>query len=231
MKYPYNVFGGLQDNGNWMGPSRKTGGIGNADWKIIGPQGDGFVGRRRSARRQLHLRREPGRQHRPLQPGDRPDQGHQALRQGGRGGSALQLEHADPLLARRARRHLRRSPVPLPLLDRGESWERISPDLTTDDPGAPAPDGVRRPDDRQLDGGEQRHHLHSISESPSTRRHLGRHRRRARAGDAGRRRQLDQRHGRIPGLPGGLWVSEVEASHHDEGTALHHRRRSPQSVT
>lgn len=43
MAVPYNVFGGLQDNGVWHGPSktRKPSGIANADWKnILG--GDGF---------------------------------------------------------------------------------------------------------------------------------------------------------------------------------------------
>ena len=38
---PYNVYGGLQDNGSWMGPSKKPGGIRNSDWKNIG-FGDGF---------------------------------------------------------------------------------------------------------------------------------------------------------------------------------------------
>ena len=40
-KEPYNVYGGLQDNGSWMAPSSKSGGIRNADWKNIG-YGDGF---------------------------------------------------------------------------------------------------------------------------------------------------------------------------------------------
>ena len=40
-KDPYNVYGGLQDNGSWMAPSRKSGGIRNSDWKNIG-FGDGF---------------------------------------------------------------------------------------------------------------------------------------------------------------------------------------------
>lgn len=38
---PYNVYGGLQDNGSWMGPSRKPGGISNSSWKNVG-YGDGF---------------------------------------------------------------------------------------------------------------------------------------------------------------------------------------------
>lgn len=38
---PYRVYGGLQDNGSWMGPSANPGGIGNGDWKGI-YWGDGF---------------------------------------------------------------------------------------------------------------------------------------------------------------------------------------------
>ncbi|MBD3233528.1 MAG: glycosyl hydrolase [candidate division Zixibacteria bacterium] len=38
---PYNLYGGLQDNGSWYGPSRSPGGIENSDWENIG-FGDGF---------------------------------------------------------------------------------------------------------------------------------------------------------------------------------------------
>lgn len=38
---PYNVYGGLQDNGSWMAPSSAPGGVGNAAWKSI-YSGDGF---------------------------------------------------------------------------------------------------------------------------------------------------------------------------------------------
>lgn len=41
LKEPYNVYGGLQDNGSWMAPSAAPGGIGNARWENIGG-GDGF---------------------------------------------------------------------------------------------------------------------------------------------------------------------------------------------
>ncbi len=41
MESPYNVYGGLQDNGSWYGPSEKSGGITNSDWKSAG-MGDGF---------------------------------------------------------------------------------------------------------------------------------------------------------------------------------------------
>ncbi len=40
-KTPYNVYGGLQDNGSWMAPSSAPGGVGNANWsRLFG--GDGF---------------------------------------------------------------------------------------------------------------------------------------------------------------------------------------------
>ena len=38
---PYNVYGGLQDNGSWFGPSSAPGGIRNGNWKPI-YFGDGF---------------------------------------------------------------------------------------------------------------------------------------------------------------------------------------------
>ncbi len=38
---PYNVYGGLQDNGSWMAPSAAPGGIGNGRWQVVGG-GDGF---------------------------------------------------------------------------------------------------------------------------------------------------------------------------------------------
>ncbi len=43
MQKPYNVYGGMQDNGSWQGPSMvyKTGGIKNEYWKEVS-FGDGF---------------------------------------------------------------------------------------------------------------------------------------------------------------------------------------------
>ncbi|MCK4836716.1 MAG: glycosyl hydrolase, partial [Candidatus Aminicenantes bacterium] len=43
MQKPYNLYGGLQDNGSWMGPSRAYGyaGIQNKEWNNVGG-GDGF---------------------------------------------------------------------------------------------------------------------------------------------------------------------------------------------
>ena len=38
---PYNIYGGLQDNGSWYGPSFAAGGISAKNWNPVG-QGDGF---------------------------------------------------------------------------------------------------------------------------------------------------------------------------------------------
>ena len=38
---PYNIYGGLQDNGSWYGPSKSDGGIEARDWHSVG-YGDGF---------------------------------------------------------------------------------------------------------------------------------------------------------------------------------------------
>jgi len=38
---PYNVYGGLQDNGSWTAPSKSSNGIENRDWQNVGG-GDGF---------------------------------------------------------------------------------------------------------------------------------------------------------------------------------------------
>lgn len=38
---PYNIYGGLQDNGSWYGPSSSSGGISARDWNSVG-YGDGF---------------------------------------------------------------------------------------------------------------------------------------------------------------------------------------------
>jgi photosystem II stability/assembly factor-like uncharacterized protein len=40
-KEPYNVYGGLQDNGSWYGPTKSPGGVESRDWVSIG-YGDGF---------------------------------------------------------------------------------------------------------------------------------------------------------------------------------------------
>ncbi len=44
METPYNVYGGMQDNGSWRGPCAvwENGGIRNHHWQEVG-FGDGFA--------------------------------------------------------------------------------------------------------------------------------------------------------------------------------------------
>ena len=41
MQHPYHVYGGLQDNGSWGGPSKSSSGVGRQDWYRVSG-GDGF---------------------------------------------------------------------------------------------------------------------------------------------------------------------------------------------
>ena len=130
---PYNVFGGLQDNGSWMGPSQSAGGIENKDWTLVG-QGDGFHTYRDPDETDMiyaefqggnltryHLATGESKEIRPL-----PGEGEEDYRFNWN--TALHLSPSTPGTLYYGGQYLFRSP------DRGESWQKISPDLTTNDP-------------------------------------------------------------------------------------------------
>jgi photosystem II stability/assembly factor-like uncharacterized protein len=219
MEWPYNVYGGLQDNGTWMGPSRSPGGIENRDWKVIG-FGDGFHAYRDPSSPDVvyveyqggqlmrhHLSTGEIKRIQPL-----PEEGEEDYRCNWN--SPIHLSRANPGTVYFGCQYLFRS------RDRGESWQKISPDLTTDDPQR----------QRQLESGglsidnstaENNTTIYTVSESP-------------RNGDViwvgtddGLVQVTTDGGGgwtdvtaNIPGLPAGLWVSHVEASPHDEAAAL-----------
>lgn len=218
MDHPYNVYGGLQDNGTWMGPSKKPGGINNSDWQLIG-QGDGFYGIvdpldsdyvyvESQGGNVVRYRRstEEGKDVKPY-----PDEGAEDLRFNWN--TPIHASRSDKGTVYVGSQYLHRSH------DRGETWERISPDLTTDDPAR----------QRQLQSGglsidnstaENNATIYSINESPLNHDliwvgsddglvHLTR--------DGGE--NWTDVTANIPDLPEGLWVSEIEASNHAEGTA------------
>ena len=95
--------------------------------------------------------------------------------------------------------------------DHGQSWERISPDLTTNDPEKQKQEesgGVT------VDNSDAEMHttIYSISESPRERRtYLGGHRRRQRPDHPRWRQDLDQRGGQRSEPAEASWVSWVEA--------------------
>ena len=215
---PYNVFGGLQDNGSWMGPSQSAGGIENKDWTLVG-QGDGFHTYRDPEETDIiyaefqggnltryHLSTGESKEIRPL-----PGEGEEDYRFNWN--TALHLSPSTPGTLYYGGQYLFRSP------DRGESWQKISPDLTTNDPQR----------QRQMETGgltldnstaENNTTIYTISESPKNSKLLW-------VGTDDGLVQVTRDGGEswtnvtanIPDLPEGLWVSHVEASSHEEGTA------------
>lgn len=136
---PYKVYGGLQDNGVWRGPSQVwwrpgfTGSVIQAqDWVTLG-FGDGFVAQldptdpnqgysssQRGYLQRFDLRTNEWKSIRP------PDPDTLEMRYNWNAGFAL--DPFEPSAIYYGSQFLMRSP------DRGESWSIISPDLTTNDP-------------------------------------------------------------------------------------------------
>ena len=96
----------------------------------------------------------------------------------------------------------------------GQSWERISPDLTRHDPATLGPSGG--PITLDQTGVETYATVFTLAPSPlDGRRHLGRLRRRPRARDARRRQDLDERHAAGP--------ARLHAHQPDRGVAARRR--------
>ena len=182
-RQPYRVYGGLQDNGSWGGPSRTLHGT--------GPDQRGLDRRRRRRRLRLprrserpgpRLLREPGRQHgagATCGPAStaciRPARAARASRPTASTGtrrSSCRSHNSQHLLLRRQLR--------LPLAQAGR---RPAGHLAGD----------------HADQARQRHRPGRVAAQP--RRALGRHRRRRPVGDARRRREVDER--RRQGRPAG----------------------------
>jgi len=222
---PFNVYGGLQDNGSWMGPSQvwetpsfQGSAILAHHWHEIG-FGDGFAalpdptepGTGYSMSQGGNLRRFDVRtnEERMVRP-PKPDPDTE-LRFNWNAGIAL--DPFDPRVVYYGSQFLHRSP------DRGETWEIISPDLTTNDPEK----------QRQAESGgltldvtaaENHTTILTIAPSPVERGVIW-------VGTDDGNVQLTRDGGeswtnmveRIPDLPGGMWVPHIEASKHAAGTA------------
>jgi len=132
MKIPYNVYGGLQDNGSWMGPSAGPGGIKNGDWDNVGG-GDGFyVFPDRLDENIVYYQSQGGniqrlylnsRETKNIKP--EKDENTEDLRFNWNTPVSFSKDGKTMYVGSQ---YLFRSK------DRGDTWERISPDLTTDDP-------------------------------------------------------------------------------------------------
>ncbi|MEZ5330911.1 MAG: glycosyl hydrolase [Thermoanaerobaculia bacterium] len=217
--WPYNVYGGLQDNGSWTGPSRASGGIPNAAWRNVG-FGDGFhvypdpsdrnvVFAEFQGGQILRYHRDTG-QVKVIKP--YPAEGEDDFRCSWN--TAMHVSPSRPGTLYVGCQYLFRS------TDRGESWERISPDLSTDDPEKQK---QKESGGLTIDNSTAENHttIYTISESPLDGDVIW-------VGTDDGNVQLTRDGGatwtnvvaNVPDLPARTWVSFIDASPHDPATAF-----------
>ncbi len=215
---PYHVYGGLQDNSVWVGDSAYPGGITNSRWENL-YGGDGFFAFAdpadpdyayveaqggEIARVNLHTLQSRG-----IKP--QPNYGEGKLRFNWN--TPMHLSPNDKGVLYIGSQFLFRT------RDHGQTWDRISPDLTTNDPQKQKQEesgGVT------VDNSEAEMHttIYSISESPRNRQVIW-----AGTDDGNLQVTRDDGHtwtnvvANVPGLPKASWVSWVEASLYDAATA------------
>jgi photosystem II stability/assembly factor-like uncharacterized protein len=218
MDMPYHVYGGLQDNSSWVGDSQYPGGITNSRWENM-YGGDGF-----------------------WMFGDTSDPDYlYAESQGGEIGRVNRKTHEirniKPLPAYKEGKLRYNWNTPIHVSptqkgtvyigaqflfrsrDHGQTWDRISPDLTTNDPEKQKQEqsgGVT------VDNSSAETHttIYAIAESPKNPNVIW-------AGTDDGNLQVTRDGGKkwtnvvgnIHGLPPSPWVSSIDASHFDEGTA------------
>jgi photosystem II stability/assembly factor-like uncharacterized protein len=216
MENPYNIYAGLQDHESWKGPSNGwSGSVGLADWVTVGV-GDGMYNQvDPTDSRWLYNTQEFGRHARldqktrarkiiaPTRPPGEP-RGQSMLRFNWV--APLRLSPHDPQTLYAGAQVLFRS------RDRGETWQEISPDLTTNDPVKISPPGAAI----------QHCTITTISESPAQagviwvgtddgKAHV--------TADAGGSWNDVTKAIAQAGGPEDAWVTRVFASHHKAGVA------------
>ena len=218
MAEPYNVYGGLQDNGTWMAPSRAPGGIGNRHWRVIG-MGDGFWAFSDPSDSDYayveyqgamisRFRKSTG-EAKDIKPLPRPGEPDFRFNWN----SPIHLSPNQTGTVYLGGQFLFRS------RDHGESWDRISPDLTTNDPERQHQENSGGLTIDNSDA-EKYETIYTIAESPKDANLIW-------VGTDDGNVQITRDAGKhwsnvvknIPGLPASTWVSTIEASHFDPAAA------------
>ncbi|MBU6159252.1 MAG: glycoside hydrolase [Bacteroidetes bacterium] len=216
---PYRVYGGLQDNGSWVAPSSIAGGVMNGDWKSI-YGGDGFWVQPDPENPQYAYAEYQGgnmaRVH--ITEGTSINIKPQAVS----GDDPLRFNWNTPLLAGAknpknlytAAQYLYKS------TNKGASWEKISPDLTTND---------KKKQEQEKSGGlsmdvtsaENHCTIFTIAESPLDENLIwvgtddGNVQYTA---DGGKTWNNVTKNVTAAGIPAGAWVSSIEPSAFDNKT-------------
>jgi photosystem II stability/assembly factor-like uncharacterized protein len=228
MNQPYNVYGGMQDNGSWKGPNTvwESGGIRNHHWSEVG-FGDGFdtAPDPRDPMRGYALSQEGVLIRWDLRTGERKDiqpapaADVERLRFNWNAGLAIDPFEPDTIYL--GSQFVHKS------TDRGDSWTVISPDLTTNkkewqnrQSGGITPD---------VSGAENFTTIIALAPSPLERGLLW-------AGTDDGRLHVTRDGGKnwtsveknVRGVPENTWIPHVMPSPHDAGTAFvvfdNHRR-------
>ncbi len=134
---PYNVYGGLQDNGCWFGPSKSPGGIEARDWSRVGV-GDGYRVYRHPTKKIIYSEMQGAENVWRFDPAKDQAKTIQPLAEKGETdakhklrfnwNAALTTSPNKPDRVYMGSQFVHRSD------DMGETWVKISPDLTTNDP-------------------------------------------------------------------------------------------------
>ena len=217
---PYNIYGGLQDNGSWRGPSTvwENGGIRNLHWQEV-CFGDGFAtipdpfdSRQGYAMSQggslvrYDLRTGSRKSIRPPEPEGSKLRFHW--------NAAIALDPFDGRTVYYGSQFVHRSP------NRGEAWSVISPDLTTNNPDWQKQD---ESGGLTIDVTAAENHCCIITIAPSSVEPGV-----VWAGTDDGRVQITRDGGdswtsvetNVPDLPRNTWCPHIEASKHDAGTAF-----------
>jgi photosystem II stability/assembly factor-like uncharacterized protein len=215
---PYHVFGGLQDNSSWIGDSQYPGGITNSRWENL-YGGDGFwVFSDPADPNYVYAEAQGGTvgrvnrvtlDGRSIKP--QPNYGEGKLRFNWN--TPIHVSPNEKGTVYIGAQFLFRS------RDHGQTWDRISPDLTTNDPTKQKQEesgGVT------VDNSSAEMHttIYSISESPRDGQTIW-------VGTDDGNLQITRDAGKswtnvvgnVPNLPKASWVSWVEAGLYDAGTA------------
>jgi len=215
---PYNVYGGLQDNGSWVGPSEGIDGISNSDWKSVG-YGDGFtVLPDPNDDNILYWQYQGGnlmrfykdtREIKEVKPfSDNPDE---QLRFNWNTPIAFSPTNSGTLYV--GSQYLYRT------TNRGDSWDKISPDLTTNEPEKQKQE---ESGGLTIDNSTAENHctIYTISESPKDSKIIW-------VGTDDGNLQVTSNDGKswnnvtsnVPDLPENTWCAKVQASNFDKNTA------------
>ncbi len=223
---PYHVYGGLQDNGSWRGPSSSwnQGGLRSFEWSVVGG-GDGFdtVPDPTDSTRgyamwqggnlsRWNLGTGEARDIKPPAPKGDGGKAPTELRFNWNAGFAI--DPFDPATIYLGSQFLHSS------TDRGESWEIISPDLSTNNPEWQKQDesGGLTPD---VTGAENYTTILAVVPSSLERGTIW-------VGTDDGRLQITRDGGlswtsvekNVPGVPAQTWIPHVKASRHAPGTAF-----------